>query len=429
VVDRLSDYQGALGYLFARTTGITRLGLERTDALLDSLGNPHDRLVCFHIAGTNGKGSVAAVLEALLREQGLRVGKYTSPHLVDFRERIVIDGGMISAGSVVAFVHRWTPLVEKLGCTFFEATTAMAFDLLDKAEVDVAIIETGLGGRLDSTNVIVPRVSIVTNIGLDHTEYLGETREEIAREKGGIFKRGVPAVIGEPNGGIRALLAGLASAAGSSRVVDVPAAYPVSEISISAAGTAFRLERGGQFIGALTGLHGEHQASNAAVAIAALDAAGTRYAPSPSSIAEALPGVRLPGRFQRRDPFIFDVAHNPDGALMLARCIKAVLGEERVATMLCVLADKDWRGMIRALAPVSNRFLFTNAPTAPASRRWDLVEVAAEAERLGLEFGIEADFDAALQSVSQPGGRVLITGSFHTVGDAMTRLQPSPLPG
>ena len=186
----LTSLDAALQYLFARTTGGFKFGLERTIALLAALGDPHRAYPSIHVAGTNGKGSTVATCDALLRARALRVAKYTSPHLVDFRERMVVAGEPIPADAVIEFVERHTPLVERLGATFFEATTALAFDWFARSAVDVAIIETGLGGRLDSTNVLDPVVAGVTAIGIDHTEYLGDTLQEIAAEKAGIFKPG-----------------------------------------------------------------------------------------------------------------------------------------------------------------------------------------------------------------------------------------------
>src|SRR5438034_9043784 len=203
---RIAALEEALNFLFARTAGVYKLGLERTNALLEALGNPHRAYPVLHVAGTNGKGSSLATAEALLRGRGLRVGKYTSPHLVGFRERVLVSGVPIEADAVVEFVERWTPLVEELGATFFEATTALAFDAFARAEVDIALIETGLGGRLDSTNVVDPNSAGVTSIGWDHMEYLGHSLTEIAMEKAGIFKPGRAAVIGEPARDIRELL-------------------------------------------------------------------------------------------------------------------------------------------------------------------------------------------------------------------------------
>ena len=183
----LTGYRESLDYLFARTTGAFKFGLERTHALLAELGDPHLRYPVLHIAGTNGKGSSVATAEALLRTQGLRVAKYTSPHLVDFRERIVVGGQPISEVEVVEFIMTSAPAVARLGASFFEATTAMAFQHFARAGADVALIETGLGGRLDSTNVVQPRAAGVTSIGFDHMEYLGSTLEAIASEKAWIF--------------------------------------------------------------------------------------------------------------------------------------------------------------------------------------------------------------------------------------------------
>src|SRR4051812_18335626 len=216
-----SEYQRALDFLFARTTGGVRFGLDRTVALLQALGNPHLAVPCFHVAGTNGKGSTVASIAAMLKYKGMRVATYTSPHLIDFRERIVVGGVPIGEDEVVRFIHDHLALIERLGATFFEATTALAFDYIARSGTDVSVIETGLGGRLDSTNVVEPLATIVTSIALDHTEYLGDTVEKIALEKAGIFKRGRPAVIGniEPIWpGVRTTLERAAATVGASPI-------------------------------------------------------------------------------------------------------------------------------------------------------------------------------------------------------------------
>src|SRR4029079_13405346 len=196
--------------LYARTTGAFKFGLERTHALLAEMGDPHLAVPALHIAGTNGKGSSVATAEAILRAKGLRCARYTSPHLVDFRERIVVAGVPIAEREVVEFVDRWMDTVERLEASFCEATTAMAFAHFARERADVALIETGLGGRLDSTNVVKPLAAGVTSIGFDHVEYLGPTLEGIAREKAGIFKLGVPAVVGEQDPAVRGWLTGFA---------------------------------------------------------------------------------------------------------------------------------------------------------------------------------------------------------------------------
>jgi len=427
--DRHTDYRAALDYLFGRTTGKSKLGLERTAALLAEMGDPQERLQTLHVAGTNGKGSVCATLETVLLAKGLRVGKYTSPHLVDFRERFLVNGRPVDQQYVVDFIERWTPTVERIGATFFEATTAMAFDLFAREGVEAAIIETGLGGRLDSTNVILPVVAGVTSIGIDHVEYLGDTREEIAAEKAGIFKAGVPAVIGECDPPIRALLADFARERGASRILDVESESAPDDVKLSGDGTTFAVTVAGERGRLRTSLAGAHQASNASLALLMLNAAGGPFATSLAEARAALPRVRLPGRFQQVGPYIFDVAHNPDGAEVFAATIDAVRPERPRAVVLCVLGDKDWRGVMTALSKVVDEFVLTDAPTAPATRAWDRQAAAEFARVSGWRATSEGDFDRALTLATDRARTVLVTGSFHTVGDAMVRLNVDPVAG
>jgi dihydrofolate synthase/folylpolyglutamate synthase len=429
VGDELSAYRKALDYLFARTTGKTKFGLQRTEALLSALGDPHQKLRHLHVAGTNGKGSVCATLDTLLRSRGLRVGRYTSPHLVDFRERFLIDGRPVGEAAIVEFIDRWTPDVERLGATFFEATTAMAFDLFAAAEVDIAVIETGLGGRLDATNVIEPLVAGVTSIGIDHVEYLGSTREEIAAEKAGIYKPGVPAIVGDIDPHVRQLLSDLARERGATPIrVAFDECLP-RDVDVSVAGTRATLSLRGETATIRTPLAGSHQAVNLAVALVMLDAAGPRYALSLHDAAEPLQHVYLPGRFERAGKYIFDVAHNPDGAAVLARTIRQVAPDPPIAVLLTVLNDKDWRGLMRELSSVADEFVLTNAPTAPSSRAWNPADACDFAVKNGWRAEVIADFDDALEHAAERASTVVITGSFHTVGDAMTRLKVDPLAG
>lgn len=423
----LSDYRQALDALFARTTGKSKFGLERTEAFLEALGRPHLSVPVLHVAGTNGKGSVCATIETILRAQGHRVAKYTSPHLVDFRERFLVNGVAIDERYVVEFVERWTPVVEELGGTFFEATTAMAFAWFAGQHADIAVVEAGLGGRLDSTNVVRPLVAAVTSIGIDHVEQLGTTHEEIAAEKGGIFKPDAAAVIGEPDPAIAGLLCAQAKAAGASPIVDVWRERPPLQVSVGPEGTRFLLETEAGSMAGRTALAGAHQASNAVVALEVLRQAGGVYWPGWERAMAALPDVRLPGRFHRVGRWIFDVAHNPDGAHVFKLTLGKVKPPRPVAAVLCVLGDKDWRGVMRELSETVDLFVLTNAPTAPDSRSWTLDEAAAYAREQGWAHVAEPDFDAALRRGSQSGATTLITGSFHTVGDAMARLQVNPL--
>jgi len=425
----LKTYKDALDYLFARTTGSFKFGLERTIALLDALGSPHQRFPSIHIAGTNGKGSSVATAEALLAGRGLRVAKYTSPHLVSFRERIVADGAPIPSDVVLEFVQRYTPLVEQLGATFFEATTAMAFDHFARSEIDVAVIEAGLGGRLDSTNVITPLVAGVTSIGFDHVEYLGNTLEAIASEKAGIFKPGIPAVVGEQDAGIRAFLAERASERGATPVRVAAQESGVADVVVEDGGTRFTMSLGSDRRRLSTPLAGRHQASNVAFTLVLLDAAGPPYAASLEDAARLLPNVRIPGRFEHVGRFIFDVAHNAAGAAVLAETIRSVDPPRPLTALVSVLRDKEWRQMLRELTPIVDHFVLSTAPTAPASRVWSLQEALAFAVGEGWSAEAVEDFDAAIDRAQADAATTLITGSFHTVGDAMSRLQVSPLSG
>ena len=421
---RVNALEEALEFLFARTTGKYKFGLERTIALLDALGNPHRKYPVIHVAGTNGKGSSLATAEALLRGRGLRVGKYTSPHLVDFRERILVDRVPISAEAVLAFIERRTPLVEELGATFFEATTAMAFHAFAEADVDVALIETGLGGRLDSTNVVDPIAAGVTSIGWDHMEYLGHTLEAIAGEKAGIFKRGRPAIIGESSADIRELLRERAEKAGASAMV-VAEEVMVEDIAVTAGGTEATFQMLGERVRLRTPLVGRHQAHNLAFTLCLLHAAGPAYRFALAEAQPPLDRIALPGRFHRAGKHIFDVAHNADGARVLAETLRAVKPASPVSILFCALRDKEWEEMLTTLSAVADEFILTNAPSAPASRAWDLEIVRGFMERAGLRCALKPDFDDALRHAAC-GGSVVVTGSFHTVGDAMARLQVSP---
>lgn len=424
--DLLRSYSAAIEALFARTTSGIKPGLERTEALLAKLGSPHRQLAAVHIAGTNGKGSVVATAEALLRHKGLKVGRYTSPHLIDFRERITVNGTPITEEAVLAFLERWISPAEEIGATFFELTTALAFEWFVKQEVDFAVIETGLGGRLDSTNVLTPRVATVTSIGLDHTDLLGNTLEAIAREKAGIFKRGVPAVIGEESPSIRALLETRAGAAGAQPIVLIDEGFPTDEVGISPDGTSFTLGRGKHRQRITTPLIGAHQARNTALGLATIAVLGEEYLAPAGEISGALSKVFLPGRFQREGKFIFDVAHNPAGAHTIVETLRALTPSRPVTALVAVLSDKDWGGIIRELALVVDHFLFTNAPSAPKERRWDPAEALAFARSQGFEADLEPNLDAALERGDKHSETLLVTGSFHTVGDAMSRLQVSP---
>ncbi len=423
----LTTYRAAIDALFTRTTGVWKLGLERVNALLERLGNPHRTLTVLHVGGTNGKGSVVATAEAILRSRGLRVGRYTSPHLIDFRERILVDRVPIGEQDILDFLERWMPESERLGATFFEITTALALEHFAKSAVDVAVVEVGLGGRLDATNVVDPRAAVVTSIALDHTEWLGDSIEAIAGEKGGIFKAGRPAVVGERDAAIAAGLSRIAKARGAEPVVIARDRGEIGGIRTTVEGTSFVIG-GDQSISVCTPLLGAHQAGNAVTALVALDAAGLVPWPEGRSVV-SIPSVALPGRFQAVGRWIFDVAHNPSGAAVLAETIVALSPPRPLVAVLGVLGDKDWRGIMKALSRVVDSVVLTRPPSAPDARVWDVGEALEFARTLSWSAVAEHRLDDALSRAEDTGATMLVTGSFHTVGDAMARLQVNPLAG
>jgi dihydrofolate synthase/folylpolyglutamate synthase len=418
----LTEYESALDRLFARTGSTAKFGLERTQNFLALLENPQTQFESFHVAGTNGKGSVVATLDALLRAKNLRVGRYTSPHLVDFRERIAVNGIPISEAEVNEFLGHWEKNADELGATFFEITTALAFNHFASSNVDVAVVETGLGGRLDSTNVITPLVAGVTSVAIDHTEYLGSTLAEIAREKAGIYKRGVPAVYGPLPGEARTALLQTAESIGAAPITPAGDSYAVTDVRLDVDGTTFDVTHRARTVPIRTGLVGIPQATNASVALAMLDAAGGRYRADLDEAARVLPSVKLPGRFERRGRFIFDVAHNPEGMAALARTLDAVAPKRPLVVVLGVLRDKDWRGMMSAICPNADATIVTSPPSAPATRAWNPEEARAFGLANGWEVKCISDLTAALSATSG-AATIVVTGSFHTVGDASVIVQ------
>ncbi|HUQ48573.1 MAG TPA: folylpolyglutamate synthase/dihydrofolate synthase family protein [Gemmatimonadaceae bacterium] len=415
----LTAYREALDALFARTGATSKFGLQRTLDFLELLGNPHDRLKTFHVAGTNGKGSVVATLYALLRSKGLRTGRYTSPHLIDFRERVVVNDEMIDESYVVDFLARWSPRAHEMGATFFEITTAMAFDYFVKQKVDVAVIETGLGGRLDSTNVIHPVASGVTSISIDHTEFLGNTEAEISREKAGIFKPGVPSVIGKMSTDARIAIYQTAAAAGVAAVIDATRLFKTHDVHVRRTGTWFTIEQGTESMQMRTGLIGGAQADNAAVALAMLRAAGSPWSVTLGEASAVLPSVRLPGRFQILGKYVLDVAHNPDGMRSLTSTLSNLDVERPIVAVLGILADKDWRQMMKILSRSVDEIVLVAPPTAPRARAWSVEEAYEFAVSERINARIERDFAQAVTAAAENAATAVITGSFHTVGDAL----------
>lgn len=401
-------YQDALDFLFQRTTQI-KFGLDTTRALLDALGNPQRQYATIHVAGTNGKGSTASLIAEALGAAGFRVGLYTSPHLVSFRERIRVDGMPISEAAVAAWTELLQPTIVTAGATFFEATTAIAFADFAARGVEIAVVEVGLGGRLDSTNVLEPLVTVVTHIALDHQRYLGDTLEAIAGEKAGIAKPGVPFVVGDPDPAIVAMLV----AAGTTAVQrsDPTATLPVIVVPSEA-----------RWEGPL-GLLGPHQRRNAAVAQAALTALPSAFRVPAEAMAEAFSRTRVAGRLDRRGRWLFDVAHNPDGMRSLTSALAELRLPGPVHGLVSILGDKAWPAMLVELDRALDVGILTVAPSAD-TRRWDLGWLErwlADPERPAARarWRLIPDFREALRVVEQGAGTIVVTGSFHTVGDVM----------
>ena len=356
------------------------------------------------MGGTNGKGSTCAFLTADLRARGFKVGLYTSPHLVSATERVLVDGVPITEDAFAQWTETLKPHIERLEASFFECLTAIAFADFAARQVDIAVVEVGLGGRLDATNVITPLASVVTKIALEHTDYLGTDLTSIAKEKAGIAKPGVPFVTGEQDPAVLKVLKDEASRRGASPIIGVDGS---------------RLPVPG-----LLGLRGPHQAQNAAVARAALRALpapfGLPGAGVPASFSEAF----IPGRFEVRGSWIFDVAHNPDGVEILVAALDEARPRRPLHALVGIRNDKEWRPMLERILPAVDRLVLTVAPTVPNHQRWLARDLAGWADErvIGQPVVFEPDFVRALEMVQEGAATTLVTGSFHTVGDALLAL-------
>jgi len=411
-------------------TGGIRWGLERTSRLLAAAGDPHLQYPALHVGGTNGKGSVAAVLASVLRAGGHHVGLYTSPHLCTFRERIQIDGAAIGESALLAAAERLWPAVQEEQPSFFEATTAIAFQALADAEVDIAVVEVGLGGRLDATNVITPLASVLTNVSLDHVQYLGSTVEAVAREKAGIIKPRVPVVTGEHEGAAHDVFRWRAAELRAPFHALAPADYEVAEIALH--GTRLRLHSRYGWRSLVAPLLGAHQAANIALAVRTLSLLPSPWQPSDTALTTGVREVRWPGRLQLERVhgvlWVLDVAHNLAGVDALVTALSVLRLPRPVVAVVGVLGDKDWAGMLVPLYAAADQVLLTEPPTAPADRRWDPGQVL---RRVGSSKAqVVTDFNEALERAQRAaagqGGSVLVTGSFHTVGDALIALRRTP---
>ena len=309
-----------------------KMGLNHTSWLLNFLGNPQDNFKTIHVAGTNGKGSTSAIINSILITNGYKVGLYTSPHLINFNERIRINGVAITDEEIISFMKHVEPAINQIKSTFFEVTTAMAFCHFYNNDVDIAIIETGLGGRLDSTNVVNPSLTVMTPISLDHRDILGETIEKIAEEKAGIIKRGVPLITANQVNNVSKILENRVRKKESLMHV---CPYPES-VKLSSGGTSFEVN-GNNFN---TSLIGEHQAQNAALAIATIKLFNSNI--SYETIDKGLRNVYWPGRLQLvSDKIYYDVAHNGEGVKSVLNNLNRMFPTSKLYGLLCLKGDKE----------------------------------------------------------------------------------------
>ncbi len=402
-------------------------GLSRTEGALAALGNPERSFESVHIGGTNGKGSVAAVLSSVLAHEGKRVGLYTSPHLCSFRERFQIDGRPVSMQDLLDAGGEIRDHLSGAGLTFFEAATVLAFHLFARSGVEVALVEVGLGGRLDSTNVIRPRLAAITNVAMDHHEYLGDTLPQIAGEKAGIIKAGVPLVTAETDPEILAIFRDRAEALDAPFHVLEPERV-VHDLEVAPKGNAFSLltDTWGE-LPLISPLPGAHQAGNVALAVRCLELLPREMVPGRDAVMEGIAEVRWPGRLQivsePEGTWVFDVAHNVAGVRALADSIPRLGLPQPVVLLIGIQGDKDWRSMLPPLFAMTGEAVLTQPPTVPTERRWHPLEAAGAVEpRPNLH--ILPDFSQAVAGARRAAGTgtVVVTGSHHTVGDAMNLL-------
>jgi dihydrofolate synthase/folylpolyglutamate synthase len=419
------DLQRRLESLWGLERRHLKLGLDGTRALLAGLGGPERRFAAVHVAGTNGKGSVCALVERVLRAAGHRTGLYTSPHLVDFRERIRVDGRWADEGELEAGLDRIAALPGASSSTFFEVTTALAFAHFARHGVEWAVVEVGLGGRLDTTNVLSPAVCAITSIGLDHAEMLGDTHAAIAFEKAGILKPGVAAVTGVEHDVAASVIARQAAEVGA-RLSHARDVAHVRTLQQGEWGTRLEVEcpPWGRFQLQMA-LRGSHQRENARTALAVLSELVSMNVPIPlAAVREGFVRVRWPGRLERcpDEPRLWwDGAHNVDGMRRLCLAWTDDLGLAPPAAIVFAAGrDKDVRAMLtrlRALAPAATLFVTRTAN----ERSLGADELAAIAREGGWAAQASPDVAAAIEAaLAQAGpGRALLCGSLFAVGEAM----------
>ncbi len=416
-MDRRADNkERQLKWLYGLQLNGVRLGLRNTEVLLKRMGNPQDRFRTIHVAGSDGKGSTSAILASALQKAGYKVGLFTSPHIISFNERISIDGEPISDEDLAVYAAKARHFVDdmkesEIYCTFFEVTSAIAFDYFACENVDIAVIEVGMGGRFDATNIIVPDVSVITNISLEHKEYLGDTIEKIAYQKAGIIKKGVPSVTLNTGDALRTI-----SQVASDMDSDLTAIDPVSVTVLR------NLPDGPEFMYRdkkhKVSIPGRNEAKDAALAIEALmklPEYGERIAPY---LDEGLSEVRWPCRLEDvGNGFLLDVTHTAAGSEGLASDVAEIYG--KVIVVFGLLEDKDISHIARNLSSVASAMVVT-APSCPRARSaQSTLETAKEFfPDAKLVEGVGNAIEYA-DKLRKEGEKVLITGSFYMAEEAL----------
>lgn len=427
-------YQETLDYLFSQLPMFQRLGkaaykadLVNTLALDEHFNHPHRQFRSIHVAGTNGKGSTSHMLAAVLSQAGYRVGLYTSPHLKDFRERIKINGQPIPKEEVVMFVENNKAIFEQIRPSFFEMTVALAFDYFAREKVDVAVVEVGLGGRLDSTNIITPELSVITNIGLDHTDLLGDTLEKIAFEKAGIIKPNVPAVLGESNLAYLHVFTAKAEEVGTSLVL-ADRMLTVEDHGFSSNGWQWFRVNGPSLVAGdqvEIDLGGAYQEHNILTVLAAIQILVNRFPRvSPAAVMQGLSSAAqktgLMGRWQILgiNPLVVcDTGHNVDGIGYVVKQLE-LTPHRKLHFVLGMVSDKDVRGVL-GLLPKNATYYFTKASIPRAMLETTLKELAAGFDLTGACYpNVLEAFEAAKKN-AEPNDLVFIGGSTFVVAEVV----------
>jgi dihydrofolate synthase/folylpolyglutamate synthase len=433
-------YPEAIQFLYDLRMFGAKFGLENTRRLAELAGNPQHRLRFVHVAGTNGKGSTCAMLESIYRAAGLRVGLFTSPHLVSFAERIQVNRQLIPELEVVRLVEEMRVLRERLGDswrpTFFEVVTVMALRYFDEQHCDLVVWETGLGGRLDATNIVTPLASVITNIGFDHQQWLGNTLDKIAGEKAGIIKPGVPLITAaEPGRGLEVILETAHRLKAPATVVGQASSLSrtfAAQASFITAEEAWPPAVGSKISkGPALSLSGPHQELNAALAMATVRALSETLPVTAAAIRAGLAQIGWPGRMQViKSPddqtIVLDGAHNADSAQALATAFRQQFPNVHPTLILGVLADKDWHAIATALAPLAGRFLLVPVNTERTLAPEKLLAVCQATHPKAIGHVCASLAEALEASASDPF--LLVTGSLYLVGEALERLHLLPRP-